>query len=210
MRIASARGITAVLPAGNIVHMPSRTQRNNASVYIALLRGINVGGKNKLPMADLTTIVEELGGVDVQTYIQSGNIVLRATKTAAQRLPKLLAHAIQQSFNITVPVIVRTETEWRAVVKANPFLKAGCDERSLHVAFLADVPEKRAAAALDQNRSPGDSFHLRGREVYLHLPNGVARTKITNQYLDATLKTTSTLRNWRTVLKLLYMAETVQ
>ena len=94
------------------------------------------------------------------------------------------------------------------VAAGNPFLKRRADPRALHVAFLADAPDRRSAGALDRARSPGDTFELRGREIYLHLPNGVARTRLTNAYLDATLATTSTLRNWRTVLALLEMIGT--
>ncbi len=91
------------------------------------------------------------------------------------------------------------------MVDHNTFLKRGVDPGTLHVAFLADVPEAQRVAALDSRRSPGDSFEIRGRHIYLWLPNGVARTKLTNDYFDRTLRTTSTLRNWNTVQKLLGM-----
>jgi uncharacterized protein (DUF1697 family) len=92
------------------------------------------------------------------------------------------------------------------VVDSNPFLKRGADTGTLHVAFLADIPDAKRVAELDSKRSPGDSFEIRGQHIYLWLPNGVARTKLTNDYFDRTLRTTSTLRNWNTVQKLLEMA----
>ncbi len=177
-------------------------------MFVALLRGINVGGKNKLLMADLATIVTEAGGGDVRTYIQSGNVVFTATAASAKRIPGLISKKIEERFGYSVPVVLRSADEMAAAAKNNPFLKSGADAESLHVAFLADLPDKRHIAALDPKRSPGDSFAVRGREIYLHLPDGVARTKLTNHYVDSTLATTSTMRNWRTVLKLLEIMRT--
>jgi uncharacterized protein (DUF1697 family) len=102
---------------------------------------------------------------------------------------------------------VRTADELRAVAQGNPFLDEGADADTLHVAFLADRPRSDRVAALDANRSPGDSFVVRGSEIYLRLPNGVARTKLTNAYFDSKLSTISTARNWRTVLKLLELMQ---
>ena len=176
-------------------------------MFVALLRGINVGGKNKLPMAKLVEIFSEAGCSDVRTYIQSGNVVFAASVKTVKRLPSLIAEAIAARFGLRVPVVLRSSEELRDVARSNPFLRSGHDAESLHVAFLADAPARRSSAALDHARSPGDSFELRGRELYLHLPNGVARTKLTNAYFDGTLETTSTVRNWRTVLKLLEMVD---
>jgi uncharacterized protein (DUF1697 family) len=88
------------------------------------------------------------------------------------------------------------------VISNNPFLKAGAAEKELHVLFLADLPASRSVRDLDPDRSPPDAFKVRGQEIYLRLPNGGARTKLTNQYFDSKLRTTSTARNWRTVTML--------
>jgi uncharacterized protein (DUF1697 family) len=101
---------------------------------------------------------------------------------------------------------MRTHDELVACVKKNPFKKKGADEDHLHVAFLADDPSAALVKELDPKRSPGDEFAVVGKDVYLHMPNGVARTKITNAWLDSKLKTVSTARNWRTVNKLLELA----
>ncbi|HVS10249.1 MAG TPA: DUF1697 domain-containing protein [Planctomycetota bacterium] len=178
-----------------------------ASVYVALLRGINVGGKNVLPMAALAEIFSRTGCADVRTYIQSGNIVFTASSEMAERIPGLVPTRIAERFGIRPPIVLRSSAELRRAAAANPFLKAGAAPDSLHVAFLADLPHRARRSALDPRRSPGDSFALRGRELYLHLPNGTARTKLTNAYIDSTLGTTSTLRNWRTVLKLLELTD---
>jgi uncharacterized protein (DUF1697 family) len=118
--------------------------------------------------------------------------------------------SISERFGFRAPMIVREAEELQGVVSENPFLAPGSDvdAQALHVAFLTETADPRRIAALDSQRSPGDSFQVRRqgrREVYLHLPNGIARTKLTNAYFDAALATTSTVRNWRTVLKLLEM-----
>jgi len=194
--------------------MASRTntgssRSNAAGAYVALLRGINVGGKNKLPMRDLAAMFTEIGCTDVQTYIQSGNVVCSAAPGRAKELPDLVSRRMADRFGYRVPVVLRTADEFRRVAAGNPFLKAGADAALLHVAFLADLPAPRDVAALDPKRSPGDSFKVRGREIYLCLRSGVAGTKLTNAYFDSKLGTTSTLRNWRTVLKLTEILKTM-
>jgi uncharacterized protein (DUF1697 family) len=171
--------------------------------YVALLRAINVGGKNKLPMKDLAAMFTAAGCGEVQTYIQSGNVVCRASAELAARLPGLITAAISERFGFRAPVLLRTTGELREVAGVNPFLAAGADPEALHVAFLADLPEAARVAALDPDRSPPDAFAVRGREIYLHYPNGLGRTKLSNDYFDKKLSTISTVRNWRTVQKLL-------
>jgi uncharacterized protein (DUF1697 family) len=170
--------------------------------HVALLRGINVGGKNKLPMKDLVALCREAGCTDATTFIQSGNVVLKASASAVKKLPRVLEDAIAARFGFRSPVVLRSQAELAAVIDANPFAKKA-DPNHLHVAFLADTPAPNLVATLDPNRSPGDAFALVGRDLYLHLPNGVGNTKLTNAYLDSKLKTTSTVRNWRTVQKLI-------
>lgn len=143
------------------------------------------------------------GCEDVETYIQSGNLVCKARPTLIKNLPAVVAGAILERFGYQVSVVMRTADELRDVARSNPFLAAGADPDLLHVAFLGDLPSAGRVATLDAQRSPPDEFVVRGREIYLHLPHGVARTKLTNAYFDARLATTSTVRNWRTVLKLL-------
>ena len=175
-------------------------------LYVALLRGINVGGKNRLSMKDLVAIFAEAGCDDVQTYIQSGNVVFRAAEAHASRIPARITTAISGRLGFRAPVVMRTAGELRTIARGNPFLRAGADPDALHVMFLSDRPPPRKVAALDPKRSPPDEFEVRGREIYLRCPNGVARTKLTNAYFDTKLSTTSTMRNWRTVLKLVELA----
>lgn len=172
------------------------------TTHVALLRGINLGSKNRLPMPDLVQMFVAAGCADVRNYIQSGNIVFRASPAKAEKLPGLIAKRIAEAFGFRVPVVLRTAGQLADIIQNNPFLKAGASEAMLHVMFLASMPEARSIAALDPDRSSPDAFLVRGREIYLHLPNGVADTKLTNAWFDSKLATISTGRNWRTVLKL--------
>jgi uncharacterized protein (DUF1697 family) len=113
---------------------------------------------------------------------------------------------IDEEVGLRVPVVLRSADELAAVVAKNPFVRAGADEDQLHVMFLAAKPTAAQARALDPARSPGDEFALVGRDLYLKLPNGVARTKLTNAYFDKALGTVGTARNWRTVLKLVELS----
>ncbi|MDE2989698.1 MAG: DUF1697 domain-containing protein [Chloroflexota bacterium] len=173
-----------------------------SGVHVALLRAINVGGTKKLLMADLRAMFEAAGCTDVRTYIQSGNVVFRAEPALAERIPALVEAEIVTTKGFEVPVVTRSAAELDAVVTGNPFLAAGADPTQLHVGFLAEAPTAARIAELDPDRSPGDAFEVRGREVYLHFPNGTARSKLTVDYFDRTLGTTITIRNWRTVGKL--------
>jgi uncharacterized protein (DUF1697 family) len=173
-----------------------------STTYLALLRGINVGGKNKLPMKGLTEMFVEMGYGQVRTYIQSGNVIFTAVPGASAQLSGLITTEIAKRFGVRTPVVLRTVEQLGAIICNNPFLKQDIPEETLHVLFLANLPSQRAVNELDPDRSPPDVFIVRGQEVYLHLPHGVARSKLTTDYFDSKLATTSTGRNWRTVTML--------
>jgi len=170
--------------------------------HVALLRAINVGGNNKLPMKDLAAMFVAAGCRDVVTYIQSGNVVFSAPAAVLKKLPQTISQTIVRDFGHRVPVVIRSHEELAATTCSNPFLKAGEEEKTLHVAFLADIPAADAVAKLDPQRSPSGRFAVVGRDIYLHLPKGVAESKLTNTWMDSKLSTVSTMRNWATVLKL--------
>jgi uncharacterized protein (DUF1697 family) len=172
------------------------------TVYVALLRSINVGGKNKIPMNELRTMFETLGHGDVVSYIQSGNVVFTSSSDAV-KVTAGITKAIGEELGLRVPVVVRTRAELAGIVRANPYVKAGADVSKLHVMFLADKPTKAAIADLDPDRSPPDEFTVQGTEIYLLAPNGVGRSKLTVDYFDKHLGTTGTSRNWKTVNTLL-------
>jgi uncharacterized protein (DUF1697 family) len=169
-------------------------------MHLALLRGINVGGKAKLPMKELSAIFAAAGAANIRTFIQSGNVIFEAA--APEKIAAAVTLEIARIYSYPGRIVLRSATELKAAFKSNPFAKAGAPLETLHVYFLADTPDPAAVKSLEPNRSPGDSFSLRNREVYLHLPNGMARTKLTNVYFDTKLKTVSTARNWNTVAKL--------
>ncbi len=165
--------------------------------YIALLRGINVGGARKVPMADLRELFEALGHTDVQTYIQSGNVVFTTKDGAPMRVKKALEQAIEREFRFAVAVILRAPRELASVVQRNPF---GTDA---YVTFLDIPPEKQRVATLDPTKFAPDEFQVDGREIYVRCPNGYGRTKINNTYFERQLATKATTRNWKTITTLL-------
>ncbi len=172
----------------------------DATTWVALLRGVNVGGKNRLPMADLAAMFTSAGCENVRTYIQSGNVIFRAPVDLALALPDLISDRIAQTFGHRPPVLLRSAAALSSIVAANPFLSTGLvAEETLHVMFLATEPDPELVSTLDPLRSPPDLFRVLGSEVYLHTPHGLARTRLTNAYFDSRLATTSTIRNWKTV-----------
>ncbi|MCR9248166.1 MAG: DUF1697 domain-containing protein [bacterium] len=177
-----------------------------AGKHVALLRGINVGGKHRLPMKQLVAIFESHGAEDVLTLIQSGNVVFRGSARLARSIAGAVAKSIEQECGFEAPVVVRSAAQFHAAIGACPFLpsgkgrgKAGDSAEHVHVGFCAKRPTAARIAALDPDRSPGDRFTVLGAEVYLHLPNGAARTKLTTAWFDSGLATTTTFRNWRTL-----------
>jgi uncharacterized protein (DUF1697 family) len=183
----------------------AKTTSGTNGTYVALLRGINVGGNNKLLMKDLAALCGACGCADVRTYIQSGNVIFGCKPAAAEKVGAKIAARITADFGLTVPVILRSAEELARVAEASPFLVPGKAVDRQYVMFLADTPAPAKVAALDPQRSPGDEFAVVGREIFLHLPNGAGRSKLTSAYFDAKLSTISTARNWRTLLTLIAM-----
>lgn len=183
------------------------SQPKALSTHVALLRGINVGGKNVLPMKDLAQIFVDAGCAGPRTYIQSGNVIFKAPSRLLENLCGGITERIGVQFGYQIPVVLRTAAQLAEAISNNPFVKPGADLKLLHVLFLADLPKAANIAKLDPDRSNPDAFVVRNREIYLHLPNGAAKTKLTNGYFDSRLATVSTGRNWATVLKLLELME---
>ena len=170
--------------------------------YIALLRGINVSGKNKLPMADLQALCAALGWQQVQTYIQSGNVYFEADEADVDVLAKALAQAIQEKFGYKVPVLVRPRPYFQQLAEAHPALDEQPDPKHLHVTLLAEAPTATAAASLEEQDWSPDRIWIKEKAAFLHCPNGYGRTKLTNGFLEKKLGVTATTRNWRTLQKL--------
>ncbi len=166
---------------------------------VALLRGVNVGGR-KLPMAGLRELAESLGYDDVRTYIQSGNLLFRATKRP--RSAELEA-AIEERLGLAVDVILRSPADLARVLERNPFPRA--EPSKLHVGFMAAKPVAAVLGALDGEPFLPDEFAVVGSELYLHLPGGMGRTKLPD-YVVRRLKVPTTVRNWNTVTKLVELS----
>lgn len=173
------------------------------ATYVALLRGINLGARNKISMAGLRELFAGLGAEDVTTYVQSGNVVFKAA-IPARELAGAIETEIKRDLSLDVAVLLRTRTELAAIVERNPF--GGSEAKELHVTFLADRPQAARAAQLDPQRSHPDEFRVVGREVYLRCPNGYGRSKLTNAYFEKQLALVATTRNWNTVTKLAELA----
>ncbi len=174
------------------------------TAYVALLRGVNVGGHRKLPMATLRAVASGCGFRDVATYIQSGNVVFTASLSAA-KVASRLHGAIFAETDIDTQVVVRTAANLAAVVAQNPFLARGADEKLLHVTFLyADAMP--TVDAVDPSVYAPDALELVGAHAYLHTPNGMGRSKLANDAMLRKLGLTGTTRNWRTCTTLAEMA----
>jgi uncharacterized protein (DUF1697 family) len=174
------------------------------TVYIALLRGINVGGSGKLPMSDLRQICSDCGFGAVQTYIQSGNVIFTADKLDPTTAAQTLRSAISRALPLDPAVTVRTRDELADIVAANPFLP-GAEPTHLHVAYFdqpAELPD-------DLDRYRPEEAVGRGREVYFHLPNGLGRSKLATDLSRRRDIKAGTMRNWRTTTTLLRMADDI-
>jgi uncharacterized protein (DUF1697 family) len=175
---------------------------------VALLKGINVGGSRKVPMARLREVLAGLGYEDVATYVNSGNAVFSAPGRAAPAtLERTIEAALEEAFGFQVPVIVRTRDELAAVVADNP-LEGVADDPSRHlVLFLREAVDPATLADLDPADFAPEAFHLRGRELHLWNPEGISKSEIAKVLPGRRLGVEATGRNWRTVEKLLAMAD---
>jgi uncharacterized protein (DUF1697 family) len=174
---------------------------------IALLRGINLGGRRKVPMARLRELMDELGYEDVRTHLQSGNVVFDGPDASPEKVARRLEEALENTFGFEVAVVVRSRDELAAVVRADPLGAAATDPAKYLVSFLADEVDPKRVADIDLEEFAPETFRLLGRELYLWLPNGVHASRLAKALSDERLGTTATARNWRTVEKLLALAD---
>jgi uncharacterized protein (DUF1697 family) len=168
--------------------------------YVAMLRSINVGGRNRVAMADLRSLVEGLGYRDVATHVQSGNVVLTGTGASATVAGRI-ADRITAQLGLEVPVIVRNRRELAAVIKGVPYSGADGEPTQHHVTFLAERPTAANVTTLAGKAAPfaPDRCDVVGKDVYLHCPGGYGNTKLNNTFIERHLDVTATTRNWRTV-----------
>ncbi|MGD0669313.1 MAG: DUF1697 domain-containing protein [Bryobacteraceae bacterium] len=177
-------------------------------VVISMLRGVNIGGHNKIKMDALRALYASLKLRDLQTYVQSGNVVFRTDERDLVLLARRIEQAIERKFGFRVPVILRTASEMQDVIARNPF--AGRDEiepSKLAVTFLASRPSDEVLAKVLAVKADPEELRIDGRELYTYFPNGMARPNLSWPLVERTLATPCTGRNWNTVTKLLEMAE---
>jgi len=192
------------LPALTLSDCESRSTKSRQK--IALLRGINVGGNNRIKMVDLVSALTDVGLVDVRTYIQSGNICFESSASCSN-LEKLVVNAISDRFGIQVPALVREQKYFEQLIAQSPFCKAGkpnFEISQLHVTLLSKKPKPKAVSEFAKLEF-GDEYEIVGDAVYLRLLTGYSKTKLTNGFLEKKLGVAATSRNWKTVCKLVEM-----
>src|SRR5579863_683701 len=173
------------------------------AIYIALLRGINIGPHKRVKMDRLRESFAGLGFEPVQTYIQSGNVVFRCGKASAASLGRKIEERLLDDLGFPVSVILRTGQEMEKIIRGNPLLnEKGIEPSKLHVAFLSEAPAASAIEKLRGLTAPPDRAHCRGKELHLYFPNGVSQSSLWKHPLDRVLAVTATMRNWNTVNQL--------
>lgn len=169
--------------------------------YICLLRGINVGGNNKLPMKELRTLLEALGLTNVKSYIQSGNVVFQSERNDRAKLSKEITAAIKRDHGFAPAILLLDQAELDSVMAANPFPQAVDEPKSLHLFFLEPAPEDPDLTALDDLKKETEEFALINKVFYLYAPEGIGRSKLAERF-GRGWKIDITARNWRTVCQI--------
>jgi uncharacterized protein (DUF1697 family) len=172
---------------------------------IVILRGINVGGKRKILMADLKSLCEKLGWKDVRTYIQSGNISF-LSENENEDLENELSKEILEKYGFDVPVIVRNIEELQTSIENNPFYDAAADIKKLHLTFLKEKPLEEDLKQIKAHSFEPDKFVIENQDVFIYCEGKYHESKLTNNFFEKKLKVEATTRNWKTVLKLLELS----
>jgi uncharacterized protein (DUF1697 family) len=173
--------------------------------YIALFRGINVGGNNVLPMKDLVSLLENIGSQNVKTYIQSGNAVFQNREENASLLSNKIRAAIKKSHGFEPQVLLLEPEDIDRAVESSPFPEAESEPKTLHVHFLASMPKNPDLGALESIKSDRERFVLKDGVLYLHAPDGIGRSKLAAN-AEKLLGVAITGRNWRTLCRVMAMA----
>ncbi|MEM6430209.1 MAG: DUF1697 domain-containing protein [Deinococcota bacterium] len=181
------------------------------NVWVALFRGINVGGKHILPMKDLRALLTDMGLLDVQTYIQSGNAVFRQAADNTQApssLAEQITSAVSRQYEFEPKVLIVSKDALQEVISANPFPEAAQAPKTLYLYFLAGIPEQPDWAKLEALKQPSEHMKLVENVFYLYAPDGIGRSKLAAK-AEKLLGIAATARNWRTVCKLAELASSI-
>ena len=180
------------------------------TTYISILRGINVGGHNPIKMEALRQLYSELGYSDVQSYIQSGNIIFRSTLSDTHSLEKSIQEKILEAYRWNVAVLVLTSEELKTALGNNPFIKDNMRNQAfMHLTFLSGVPDKALLEKIPAGYYLPDEFFISGKTIYLYCPTGYGNTKLSNTFFENKLKLSATTRNLKTSSILLSLAESL-
>lgn len=173
--------------------------------YIALFRGINVGGNSLLPMKSLKPLLENLGLQNVRTYIQSGNVVFQSEEQDTTQLSSTISAEVKQSHGFEPKVILLQIEDMEQAIAANPFPEAELEPKTLHFNFLASPPQNPNLKGLERYKAENERFELKGKVFYLHAPDGIGKSKLAAN-MERLLGVPMTGRNWRTVCEIVAMA----
>lgn len=175
--------------------------------YISILRGINVSGKNLIKMDALRKSYENAGFFNVQSYVQSGNIIFQSDSEHTQELEQKIIQLIKQDFGLDIPVFVLSVNQLKSVIEKNPFVKqTEKDPSFFHITFLSVKPGLYEHSIIESKKAEGEEIAFSDDAVYLYCPDGYGKTKLTNNFIESKLKVTATTRNWKTANELLRIA----
>lgn len=177
--------------------------------FIALLRGINVGGHGTLPMRELVELLENSGCTNISTYIQSGNVVLQHDTETPAKLARAISQAIEKARGFSPHILLLEPSELQQIAVQNPYPEAEADPKSLHLGCLDSSPNAPNLSKLESLKTECERFHLGEKVFYLHAPGGVGRSKLAAN-AEKLLGVPMTVRNWRTITKLLEMVAEVR
>ena len=175
--------------------------------YISMLRGINVSGHKMIKMEALRNLYTQLNFKNVQTYIQSGNVIFQSQETKPTDLQQKIAHKILEEFGFEVPVMVKQQLDFENVIHQNPFPNE--DLSKVHVTFLSEVPHPENCLKITSVNYTPDKFIVLGNTVYLFCPEGYGKTKLNNTFFESKLKVIATTRNWKTINELFNIADKI-
>lgn len=178
--------------------------------YIAILRGINVSGHKIIKMVELREHLSSLGFINLITYIQSGNIVFQTNTEINSVLEEKIHQNIKENYGFEVPVIVRTQKEWQTVIDRFPFNLEECDINRLGFTFLKNKPVQIPLEEINKFKAENDELVFEDKEIYLHIPDGFGKSKLTVNVLERKLKVAATTRNWKTTKKLLELCKNLE
>lgn len=178
------------------------------NTHISILRGINVSGQKKIKMADLNVLYQNLGFQDVQTYIQSGNVVFKSKDSDKSVIKNKIESKIREQYGFIAPVQILEFEELNETFLNNPFVnKRNEDTSKLHVTFLEEAPQNEFLISILNVNSASDEFFIYRKVIYLFCPNGYGRAKLNNTFFEKRLKTIATTRNWKTISKLIELSK---